>query len=461
MIYAGKVGTLGRVGCGSNPKKLKRLIITKPGVYENYLIDGEFSNKILVQIKANNVILRNCEIRNSTKDAIDVSGKNVRIENCKIHHLLSGTFSKQEDAHGITGCPFNLTIRNCEIYYVSGDAIQFCPSRIPWNNVLVENCYLWTGPLPSKAAGFKMGQIPGENAVDTKQSSKYARSKIILRDCLAKGWGGGQIKLGSAFNIKNKVECIIEGCVFINNDVCLRLRGPGAHGGAHVTVKQCAVFQSKVGVRIEDKIVKLKIYKLGIGQGIIKKYVIAEGVGSDYINKGEHKAPTYLRSILTYGVGKKSRGSSGNDSMAKPTDPPAKIIKFLKKIPGLGGTSQDVKPFLNHENARVSLEAIAALIAIDLDEGLKVFLGKSKEIKKIPVSIIKIIKMNKKKLIPFLIKFLHSKESAARNLAAKILNQLVYPVPIKYESLKWKDGSKEDLKKMVGKWERWLKKQTK
>ena len=33
------VGVQGKVGCGENPKKVDRLEITKPGVYENYLVD--------------------------------------------------------------------------------------------------------------------------------------------------------------------------------------------------------------------------------------------------------------------------------------------------------------------------------------------------------------------------------------------------------------------------------------
>jgi hypothetical protein len=41
-----------------------------------------------------------------------------------------------------------LVIRNCDIGLVSGDSVQFDPDRGVWDDVLVENCTLWTGPLP-------------------------------------------------------------------------------------------------------------------------------------------------------------------------------------------------------------------------------------------------------------------------------------------------------------------------
>jgi hypothetical protein len=37
-----------------------------------------------------------------------------------------------------------------------------------WDNVFLYDSRLWTGPLPSNMGGFLEGQIPGENAFDTK-----------------------------------------------------------------------------------------------------------------------------------------------------------------------------------------------------------------------------------------------------------------------------------------------------
>src|SRR5947208_134471 len=109
------VGVQGPVGYLANPKKVDRLLITQPGVYENYLVDSNWQGGNRVKITADHVTLRHCEIRNSTGNGVGVFGKKVTIENCKIHHCLHSTFKEQHDAHGITGRWGDVTIRNCEI----------------------------------------------------------------------------------------------------------------------------------------------------------------------------------------------------------------------------------------------------------------------------------------------------------------------------------------------------------
>src|SRR5687767_9359626 len=105
------IGAQQNVGCLANPKKVNRLQITKPGVYENYLVDSNWEGGNRVKITADDVTVRNCEIRNASGNGIGVFAKNVTIENCKIHHLLNSTFEKQHDAHGITGHWANVTTR--------------------------------------------------------------------------------------------------------------------------------------------------------------------------------------------------------------------------------------------------------------------------------------------------------------------------------------------------------------
>lgn len=296
------VGVQGHVGTLANPKRVQQLHITKPGVYENYLVDGGWINSNLVKINANNVTLRNCEIRNGMHNGIDILGKDVLIESCKIHHMLKGNYSKQLDAHGIDGRPTKLTIRNCEIYMVSGDSVQFDPDRGPWDDVLIENCTFWTGPLESDAAGFKKGERPGENAVDTKQNAKNPRSRMTIRNCLFYGWGQGQIQNQAALNLKNNVQVAVENCVFRDNDICFRVRGPGKHGGALVTIMDCALYRSKIGARVEDKIQNLKIYGLAFGKEIGKKYLLTGGgYGAGHENIGEFPAPKY-EEVLKRGV---------------------------------------------------------------------------------------------------------------------------------------------------------------
>lgn len=261
-----KVGLTGPLGATDSPTRAPSLLITKPGTYENYLIDPVFAGKDAVRIKADNVILRNCEIRNGLQDAIEVYGSDVLIENCRIHHFLAGTFKDQKDAHGITGRPTRLTVRNCEISHVSGDCLQFDPGRGPWDDVTIENCNLFTSPLDQNYAGFRKGEQPGENALDTKQSAKNPRSRLTLRNCIISGFAkGGQIANAAGVNIKNNVDVRVENCLFIDNEIAARLRGPGKkdnpQGGAHATLVDCFFYKNDTVFRIEDNIEKLQILR--------------------------------------------------------------------------------------------------------------------------------------------------------------------------------------------------------
>jgi hypothetical protein len=69
----------------------------------------------------------------------------------------------------VTGnSPTNITIRDSDIFFFSGDAIQFSPPREFWDNVLVERTGMWIAPLPEDAGNFKKGVVYGENAFDSK-----------------------------------------------------------------------------------------------------------------------------------------------------------------------------------------------------------------------------------------------------------------------------------------------------
>ena len=150
-------------------------------VVESLVLDGKYGNFDLVKVAdaADGLVLSKTEIRKATKDCVDMGGpKDVVIEGCHIHHCLNAA-NTQTDAHGITGGPVqNLVIRDTEINLMSGDAIQFDPGReMPgWNEIRVERCKLWTGPLPTPENGFPAGTVPGENAFDTKTNPSAPRS---------------------------------------------------------------------------------------------------------------------------------------------------------------------------------------------------------------------------------------------------------------------------------------------
>ena len=295
-------GPRGPIGCGPSPRRVKRLTIDRPGIYENILVDGEWGTSTLVKITADGVTLRNCEIRHGRHNAVTVYAKNVVIESCKIHHVLAGSFADQRDAHGITGRPTGLVIRDCDIGLVSGDCIQFDPGRGEWDDVLIENCTLWTGPLPEAAGDFKRGERPGENAVDTKQRAANPRSRMTIRNCRMYGWNQpAQIDNMSALNLKNHVDVTVENCLFRDNEICFRVRGgKGEYGGARVAIDHCAVYDSAVAVRAEDQIEQLRINRLGIGHGVGQSLrVVGGGRGPGFRQTGDHTPPPYETVLKT------------------------------------------------------------------------------------------------------------------------------------------------------------------
>ena len=281
---------------------------------DGLIIDGDFGNSDLVKINnADHTILSNCEIRNGTKDGVDLANSDdVLIENCRIHHLLGGSFNSQVDAHGIVAASErNLTIRGCEIFYVSGDCFQTDPGRgVPrWDNILIEDSKLWTGPLPADAAGWKAGEIPGENAVDTKVNSDDPsyRARITIRNVEAYGFTPGYINNRAAFNIKEKVECRMKSVMAHHNEIAFRLRGPGSNGGAHVTIINAIAYDNDKTFRTEDGLEIMHVYNATFDKGNSGRYFQNAGGGYD-------QAGFDLRNCLFLGAKPGDAGDPSNMS---------------------------------------------------------------------------------------------------------------------------------------------------
>lgn len=239
--------------------------------FEDLIFDSRFANAdvIRVRVDADHLTMKNCEVRNAQKDGIDISSADdVLIEDCYIHHMLAGTFSNQVDAHGIVATgQRNLTIRGCEISHCSGDCFQTDPNRgYPlWDSVLIENTKMWTGPLTGNMAGWLKGESPGENAIDTKinpaEVTSGYRPVIMLKNVQAWGWtNNGYISLRAAFNIKEQVNCTIDGVICYDNQLAFRLRGPGSRGGANIVIQNALVYDNEIAIRPEDDIEKLHVY---------------------------------------------------------------------------------------------------------------------------------------------------------------------------------------------------------
>jgi hypothetical protein len=291
-------GLTGPVGARPDAKRVQTLKIDKPGIYENLLIDGDWIEQDLVRINADDVVLRNCTIRYGRRDAVEVYGRNVVIENCHIHHVLSGTYraEKNIDSHGITGRPLHLVVRNTEISHVSGDALQFDPGRkaepYGWDDVVVDHCFLWTGPLDRDYALYKAGERPGENAFDSKVAANGPRARITIRNTLMKGWGHGSIGNGAALNLKEKIQAVIERCVLVENDIAFRCRGPGGErASAWVTARDCTVYQTTRAFRLESNVEQVKIHGLALGEKVERDFDKAPGPGAGFEVVGKRVAP--------------------------------------------------------------------------------------------------------------------------------------------------------------------------
>ncbi|MCP4131308.1 MAG: DUF1565 domain-containing protein [bacterium] len=278
----------------TNPDSNYVMDITKAYIsIKDIVFDGEWRSADIIKVRdsGDNLILSGLEVKNTKRDAVDMAApENVLVENCIIHNALwfyengSGALTR-DDAHGlVTGGVNNLTIRSVEIYYVSGDALQFQYGG--WNNITVENCHLWNGPLPqtlAAGAGFAEleGKNPGENAVDTKYYIADGRGKLVIKNVLAHGWYSEYMSNGAAFNIKHNVEVEFDGITTYDNDIAFRLRGPGSKGGAWVTLKNAVIYDTARAVRYEDAIENLHIYNSTFANNS-KNFESAGGYGSGF-----------------------------------------------------------------------------------------------------------------------------------------------------------------------------------
>lgn len=252
---------------------------------ENLIIDHKKESGDCVELsRAENCVLKNLIIRNGTSDGIDLNkAHNVTIDGCTIYHFLKGSFSQQEDAHGIVaGDTRGITIKNTIIYQVSGDSFQTDPDRdtdTP-NDILIDGCHFWTGPLQKDFnSGWRAGNVPGENAIDTKMVKEnweqVDRMKITIRNTVAYGWKDGNISNMAAFNMKEKIEAVFENVRVWDCEIAFRLRG--TRGNANVTIKNAVVYNCERVFRCEDNVSDLKLYNSTLGSGLKEFFKLVSG----------------------------------------------------------------------------------------------------------------------------------------------------------------------------------------
>jgi hypothetical protein len=247
-------------------------------VVDGLVLDGQYGGDDVVRVTGagDYLLLRNSEVRRSSKDLIDLGNPmGVVIEGCLLHHALNAAGGRT-DAHGVVaGAVRDLTIRDTEIHTFSGDGLQLDPDRAApgWDLVTVERSKIWLAPLPAAQNGFAAGVVPGENAIDTKQAATNVRARLIVRDSIASGFRGGLIGNMAAFNLKEYVDATVDGVTVSDSEIAFRLRGPGT--GARVLVTNAVVHDVTTAFRYEDNIQNLRIWNSTVGRNVTRAFQAA------------------------------------------------------------------------------------------------------------------------------------------------------------------------------------------
>jgi len=265
------------------------VIITAPGevlqidnpywTFEDIIFDGQFGSSDTIDINdgGDHARLTRVEVRRSGRDCIDLGAPSgVTIEDSKIHQCLwfDEDEDERKDAHGVTGgAVTNLTIKNTIIHTFSGDGIQFDPGRWGpgWNNIRISGCQLWLEPLTVDLNGFLAGQVPGENAIDTKTFADGERASLVVEDTEVWGFRDGiDFSTQAAFLIKENVDAVFRRVVVHDSEIAFRLRGPTdiRPQGAWVSVENSLIYDVEVGVRYENNLEQLSMVFTTFGMGI-------------------------------------------------------------------------------------------------------------------------------------------------------------------------------------------------
>ena len=267
----------------------RTVVVTRPGrvlsvnhaylVLDGLVLDGQYGADDTVRVAGagDYLVLRNAEVRRSSKDLIDMADpQGVLIDRTVLHHALNAAGGRT-DAHGVvTGAVRDLTLRDSEIHTFSGDGLQVDPGRAApgWDHVMLERMKIWLAPLPAPENGFAAGVVPGENGVDTKAAAANVRSRLTIRDTVAYGFKGGLIGNMAAFNLKENVDVTVDGVTVYDSEIAFRLRGAPV-GGAWVAVKNAVIYDVTTAFRYEDNIQNLRIWNNTLGRGVFRSFQAA------------------------------------------------------------------------------------------------------------------------------------------------------------------------------------------
>jgi hypothetical protein len=247
-------------------------------------LDGQYGadDEVRISSAGHHAELRRVEVRRSGRDCIDMGAPaDVTIADSVLHHCLNATGGRS-DAHGIVaGAARRLTISNSEIHTFSGDGVQLDPSRSApgWDEVTIENSFIWLAPLASAENGFPAGTVPGENAIDTKTLQSATRPRLSVRNSVFAGFRGGLITNMAAFNLKEHVDAVVDGVTVRDSEIAFRLRGPETTG-ALVRVSNAVIHDVAIAFRYEDDIQGLRVWHTTLGGAVARPFLRASSSGS-------------------------------------------------------------------------------------------------------------------------------------------------------------------------------------
>jgi len=246
-------------------------------VFQDFIVDHRKDAGDAVRIRnARNCTIRNMEIRLGTRDAIDIDGsEDILIDGVEIHHFLNGSYGSKDDSHGVAITDTaRITIRNANIHHVSGDSVQADPNRIPGGistDIVIEDSELWTSPLDEDFnAGWRAGNVPGENALDTKVLTvgfeNEIRMNVTVRNVIAHGWVRvPEISNRAVFNLKEKINATMDRITVYDSEIAFRVRG--SLGNADTLISNSVIYDVERAVRAEDDVRNLRIYFSTFGDG--------------------------------------------------------------------------------------------------------------------------------------------------------------------------------------------------
>jgi hypothetical protein len=266
-------------------------------VFDHIIFDGKYGNTKTIEINdgAHHTRLQNIEVRRSARHCIEMAApEGVHISDSLIHHCLyfDPDDEVRRDAHGITGGAVrDMTIENTDIHTFSGSAIQFDPGRASpgWDNIHIDGCRFWLEPLIEHTAGFLPGQVPGENAIDTKTWNDADTANLTIVDTEAWGFKNGlDTPNQAAFLFRENVAITLERVKVHDSEIAFRLRGPTSARpkGATVHMENILVHDVRVGIQYENELDYLAMWHVTFGANIETLFdeVDSESTEPDILN---------------------------------------------------------------------------------------------------------------------------------------------------------------------------------